>query len=51
MRLLYDLNGYRINWAAVSTDAWLVAMEESVFDTEALKIILGICLAKEELNS
>ena len=48
MRQLYDLNGYRIDWAAVSTEDLLMAMEESVFDTEALKNILSICLVKKE---
>lgn len=50
MRQLYDLNGYKVNWAAVSTEDLLVAMESSVFDTGALKRVLWVCLVKEETH-
>lgn len=44
MRQLYDLHGYEVLWNAVSTDPLLSAMEESVFDTGALKAVLSTCL-------
>lgn len=44
MRQLYDLNGYEVQWDVVSTDRLLSAMEESVFDTGALKTVLSACL-------
>ena len=37
MRQLYALNGYTVDWAAVSTDELLEAMEASVYDTAQLK--------------
>ena len=44
MRQLYDLNGYKVNWAAVPTEELLAAMEASVFDTDTLKKALRMCL-------
>ena len=44
MRQLYDLNGYKVNWAAVPTEDLLAAMEASVFDTDTLKKALRMCL-------
>lgn len=46
MRQLYALNGYTVNWAAVSTDELLEAMEASVYDTAQLKAILRLCLTE-----
>lgn len=48
MRQLYDLNGYEVNWAAVPTEDLLTAMAASVFDIDALKKILRVCLNKEQ---
>ena len=44
MRQLYDFNGYEVNWAAVSTEDLLAAMEASVFDTVELEMVLRKCL-------
>ena len=46
MRQLYALNGYTVDWAAVSTDELLEAMEASVYDTAQLKAILRLCLTE-----
>lgn len=46
MRQLYTLNGYTVDWAAVSTDELLEAMEASVYDTAQLKAILRLCLTE-----
>lgn len=47
MRLLFDKNGYEVNWKAVSEDQLLCAMEESVFDTKMLCLVLKQCLKKQ----
>lgn len=47
MRQLYALNGYTVDWAAVSTDELLEAMEASVYDTAQLKAILRLCLTED----
>lgn len=44
MRQLYALNGYEVNWASVTTDELLSAMEASVFDATELKAVLRKCL-------
>lgn len=44
MRQLYDLNGYEVDWAAVSTEELLAAMEASVFDITELIKVLCKCL-------
>lgn len=44
MRQLYVLNDYTVNWAAVSADKLLEAMEASIYDTAQLKAILRVCL-------
>ncbi len=46
MRQLYALNGYTVDWAAVSTDELLEAMEASVYDTAQLKAVLQLCLTE-----
>lgn len=46
MRQLYALNGYTVDWAAVSTDELLEAMEASVYDTAQLKAVLRLCLTE-----
>lgn len=46
MRLLFAKNGYDVDWAKVSADHLLSAMEASVFDTTELKGVLQICLQK-----
>jgi len=45
MRQLYALNDYTVDWAAVSTETLLDAMEASVFDTTALQSVLRQCLS------
>lgn len=45
MRQLYAANGYAVDWAAVSTETLLDAMEASVFDTTALQSVLRHCLS------
>lgn len=46
MRQLYALNGYTVDWAAVSTDELLEAMEASVYDTAQLNAVLRVCLSE-----
>ena len=46
MRQLYALNGYTVDWAAVSTDELLEALEASVYDTAQLKAVLRLCLTE-----
>ncbi len=46
MRQLFAHNGYEVNWAAVSTNELLAAMESSVYDTNDLKHVLLLCLRK-----
>ena len=48
MRLLFAENGYEVDWARVSTDHLLAAMEVSVFDTSELKQVLRLCLHRVE---
>ena len=43
MRQIFALNGYTVNWAAVSTDTFLSVMEASVFDTTALETLAASC--------
>lgn len=50
MRQLYALNGYDVDWTAISTDELLAAMEESVFDTDHLEAALGKCLTRFETS-
>lgn len=47
MRQLFALNGYSVNWSAVSVDDLLHAMELSVYDTEELENALRFCLQKD----
>ena len=47
MRLLYDKNGYEVDWKAVPEEQLLYAMEESVFDTGILRSVLKQCLKKQ----
>lgn len=46
MRLLFEHNGYEVNWAAVETEQMLSAMELSVYDTGELRRVLDACLRK-----
>lgn len=46
MRLLFEHNGYEVNWAAVETEQLLSAMELSVYDTGELRRVLDACLRK-----
>lgn len=48
MRLLFAENGYEVDWAKVSADQLLAAMEASVFDTTELKRVLQKCLQRNE---
>lgn len=48
MRQLFLLNGYEVDWAAVSVDQFLHAMEESVYDTGELETVLRCCLHKRD---
>ena len=45
MRQLYDYNGYEVNWSAVSSEELLRAMEESVYATARLRVMLSCILA------
>ncbi|MCQ2558555.1 MAG: Fic family protein [Oscillospiraceae bacterium] len=47
MRLLFEKNGYVVNWDAVSRDELLTAMEASVFDTRLLEVVLQKCLSEK----
>lgn len=47
MRQLYALNGYTVDWAAVSTDELLEAMEASVYDSAQLNTVLRVCLSED----
>lgn len=46
MRQLYDYNGYEVNWSAVSSEELLRAMEESVYATDRLRVMLSCILTK-----
>ena len=48
MRLLFELNGYRVDWAAVSAEKLLQAMEDSVYDTSNLQKVFRVCLLVED---
>lgn len=47
LRQLFLLNGYEVDWGAVSVDLFLHAMEESVYDTAELVCVLQECLHKQ----
>ncbi len=49
MRQLFLLNGYEVDWGAVSVESFLHAMEESVYDTGELERVLQECLRKTEM--
>ena len=48
MRLLFLKNSYEVDWAAVSVEDLLDAMEWSVYDTEKLQDILRKCLIEKQ---
>lgn len=48
MRQLFEYNGYKVRWDAVSAECLLSAMEESVFDTAELQKVLFACLIASE---
>lgn len=49
MRQLFLLNGYEVDWGAVSVERFLHAMEESVYDTSELECVLQECLRTAEM--
>lgn len=49
MRQLFLLNGYEVDWGAISVDRFLYAMEESVYDTGELEHMLQACLRSAEM--
>lgn len=48
MRQLFLLNGYEVDWAAVSVEQFLHAMEVSVYETTELEYVLQKCLRRLE---
>ena len=48
-RQLFLLNGYEVDWGAVSVKRFLHAMEESVYDTGELERVLQECLRNAEM--
>lgn len=48
MRQLFLLNGYEVDWAAVSVEQFLHAMEASVYETTELEYVLQKCLRRLE---
>lgn len=49
MRQLFLLNGYEVDWGAVSVERFLHAMEESVYDTGELECVFQECLRNAEM--
>ncbi len=49
MRQLFLLNGYEVDWGAVSVERFLHAMEESVYETGELERVLQECLRNAEM--
>lgn len=49
MRQLFLMNGYEVDWGAVSVERFLHAMEESVYDTGELEYVLQECLRNAEM--
>lgn len=47
MRLLYNKNGYEVQWDAVSSEVMLQAMELSVYRRGMLEHVLSDCLSKK----
>lgn len=43
--LLYEYNGYKVNWKAVDVETFLNAMVQSVYDTSKLENILKQCIS------
>lgn len=46
---MFLLNGYEVDWGAVSVERFLHAMEESVYDTSELDRVLQECLRNAEM--
>lgn len=49
MRQLFLVNGYEVDWGAVSVEQFLHAMEESVYDTGELECVLQVCLRNAQV--
>ena len=47
VRQLFLVNGYAVDWSAVSVDELLSAMEASVYDTAPLIQVLRKCVSRQ----